>query len=255
MPAGARRPLVRPVSPLARRALGPVALVLAGLVAPAAPAQEIVAADYEEPTERYPHGALGDPVEHGALVVSLADGRRHRVRLDDTLVFEDIAPRLADLTGDAAPEIVTVESHRDKGARLAVWGLEDGSFTRLAATPFIGTRFRWLAPLGAADLDGDGRIEIAYVETPHLGKVMKVVRLDAGRLVPVAEATGLTNHHFGSPVIEGRIAACSGRWTILTADADWRRIIATTLTGGRLTRRDLAPYAGPDSFARVPGCN
>ncbi|MCB2116515.1 MAG: VCBS repeat-containing protein [Rhodobacteraceae bacterium] len=255
MRTGARRLPVRPLRAKARRALWPVALLLAVAAAPAALAQEITGADYEEPTERYPHGALGDPVEHGALVVSLADGRRHRVRLDGTLVFEDTAPRLVDLDGDGAPEILTVESHRDKGARLAVWGLEDGSFTRLAATPFIGTRFRWLAPVGVADLDGDGRVEIAYVETPHLGKTLRIVRLEQGRLVPVAAEEGLTNHHFGAAAIEGGIATCAGRPTILTADAGWSRIIASTMKDGRLTRRDLGPYTGPDSFARIPGCH
>ena len=60
--------------------------------------------------------------------------------------------------------MIVVESHAAR-ARLAVWGAGG----RLAAIPFIGTRFRWLAPLGAADLDGDGRVEIAYAETPHPG--------------------------------------------------------------------------------------
>jgi len=242
----------------ARRAALPAALFLA--LCAAAPARaggsaEIRAAEYAEPTTRYPHGALGDDREYGALILRLADGRRHRVRLPDELVFEDTAPRLADLDGDGTVEIITVESHRERGARLAVWGLQDGSFTRRAATDFIGQRFRWLAPVGAADLDGDGQVEIAYVETPHLGRVLKIVRLAGDRLIPVAEAGGLTNHRFGDPEIQGRITTCDGRPTILTADAGWGRVVATTLSPKGLASRPLAPYRDRQSFDRVPGCD
>jgi hypothetical protein len=43
--------------------------------------------------------------------------------LPETEVFEDLAPRLADLDGDGKAEIIVVQSHRDLGARLAVYGL------------------------------------------------------------------------------------------------------------------------------------
>ncbi|OYX40649.1 MAG: hypothetical protein B7Z02_18035 [Rhodobacterales bacterium 32-67-9] len=237
MRAGARRSPSRPWR--LRRAAAPVVLVLALAGASAA---GIVAAEYRDPTPRYPHGALGDPVEHAGLAVRLADGRRLAVRFPDTLVFEDTAPRLADLDGDGGNEVIVVESHDRQGARLAVWGLVEGRLARRAATPFIGRRFRWLAPLGVADLDGDGRPELAYVETPHLGKTLKILRLDGDRLVPVAEAKGLTNHRFGDPFIQGRIASCDGRPTILAASADWTRILGATLAEGRLSVHDLGPY-------------
>lgn len=256
MPKGARRPLSRPRRRPARRASLPVALFLAatGLAFPSV-AGGIVAAEYGDPTGRYPHGALGDRVEHAGLSVRLADGRRLAVRFPDTLVFEDTAPRLADPDGDGGTEVIVVESHERQGARLAVWGLVDGGLARRAATPFIGRRFRWLGPAGAADLDGDGRIEIAYVEAPHLGKTLRIVRLDGNRLVPVAEARGLTNHRLGDPFIQGRIATCDGRPTILTANADWTRILGATLADDRLSIRDVGPYRSPRSFDRPPGCD
>ncbi|WP_108853268.1 FG-GAP repeat domain-containing protein [Albidovulum aquaemixtae] len=235
--------------------LGPVALALALLAGRQLAAAGIVAADYAGPTMRYPHGALGDTIEHDTLSVRLDDGRRLAARFPDTIVFEDTAPRLADLDGDGLAEVIVVESHEARGARLAVWGLKDGKLARLAATPFIGRRFRWLAPAGAADLDGDRRIEIAYVETPHLGKKLKIVRLEGDRLVPVAEAEGLTNHRIGEPFIEGGIAHCDGRPTILLANAGWTRIIGALLDGGEVATMDRARYRGPDSFNHVPGCD
>ena len=58
-----------------------------------------------------------------------------------------------------------------------------------AATPFIGTPRRWLAPVGVADLDGDGRAEIAYVETPHRDKVLMLENGQISRIVPVVVQT------------------------------------------------------------------
>ncbi|AMY69968.1 FG-GAP repeat domain-containing protein [Frigidibacter mobilis] len=212
-------------------------------------AEPILGAQYAAPTDRYPHGALGDDLEWGALVLTL-DGRQRRFTLPDELVFEDTAPRLADLDGDGAPEVIVVESHAAQGARLAVWGAGG----RLAATPFIGTRFRWLAPLGAADLDGDGRVEIAYVETPHLGRVLRLARLEGGWLVPLADLPGLTNHSFGDPQIQGGIALCPGGAVIVTADADWRRVLHTRWQDGRLRAEDAGRYTGPASLVPDRAC-
>ncbi|MEZ5778372.1 MAG: FG-GAP-like repeat-containing protein [Paracoccaceae bacterium] len=213
------------------------------------------------PTDRYGHGVLGDAGEWGALYAILQGSADHgpyvfgRVTLPASRVFEDIAPRLFDLDGDGTPEIVVVETEIARGASLAVYDFTGHGIARRAATPPIGRTNRWLAPIGAADLDGDGRVEIAYVETPHLGRTLKIVRLERGKLVPVAEAGGLTNHRIGDPFIQGRIAICDGRPTILTADAGWTRIVATAFENGRLASRHLAPYLGPASLGNVPGCD
>jgi hypothetical protein len=52
----------------------------------------------------------------------------------------------------------------------------------LAATPHIGSANRWLAPIGAADLDGDGRVEIAYVDRPHLARTLRIWRTFTRRM-------------------------------------------------------------------------
>jgi hypothetical protein len=237
-----------------RAALG-LAFLLAGAAAVAA-GPAIEAARYAEPTGRYPHGVLGDEIEHGALVVTLTDGSRQRARLDEARVFEDTEPRLADLDGDGAPEVIAVESHADQGARLAVWGLAKGRLAPLAATPFIGARFRWLAPLGAADLDGDGRIEIAYVDRPHLARVLRVWRYvpEGPSLEPVASAPGHTNHRIGEPDIAGGVRDCGRGPEIVTADPSWQRLLATRLAGDRLDSREIGRHLGRKSFRRALDC-
>ncbi len=208
-------------------------------------------AQYGVPSTSYGHDALGPGHEWAMLAIHGNDGGSRFFQYSPEIVFEDIAPRLIDLDGDGDKEALVIESSHVEGSRLAVWT----SAGRLAATPFIGRRHRWLAPVGAADLNGDGRVEIAYVETPHLGKALKIVRLDGDRLLPVAEARGLTNHRLGDSFIQGGIAICDGRPTILTANADWTRIIGTTLAADRLISRDFGPYRDPQSFDRVAGCD
>ena len=227
------------------------ALALA-LAAPAA-AQTIEAARYAEPTTRYPHAVLGDDVEHAAMEWRLSDGTGRRIALPEELVFEDTAPRLWDLTGDGAPEVVVVESHQRQGARLAVYGIVSGQPTRLSATPFIGTRFRWLAPVGAADLDGDGAMEVAYVDRPHLAKVLRVWRWTDAGLVQVDALEGLTNHRIGEPDIAGGIRDCGTGPEMILADQSWRELRAVRL-GFSLSSRRIGPHTGRDSFAAAMAC-
>jgi hypothetical protein len=250
-----------------RRAAIVGALLATLLLAPflAGPAQAtppniITQARYAEPTTRYDHGVLGDAVEWGALKLTVdmcfdCEGKMIRdftIRLPENRVFEDIAPRLVEIDGDGpSREVMVVETDRDLGARLAIY-TENGL---LAATPFIGTPKRWLAPLGAADLDGDGLIEIAYIDRPHLTRTLKIWRYEQGvGLTPVAEQPGLTNHRIGEDFISGGIRDCGNIPEIITANADWTRLIASTLRNGRIASRDIAPFTGPDSFAAALTC-
>ncbi|MGC9420143.1 MAG: FG-GAP repeat domain-containing protein [Rhodovulum sp.] len=224
------------------------ALVAALLAAPAA--AEIVSARYAEPTTRYAHGVLGDAVEWGALDLRLSDGRTRRLVLSESRVFEDTAPRLADLDGDGTPEIIAVESHLDRGARLSIYD-ENGL---VAATPFIGTRHRWLAPVGAADLDGDGRVEIAYVDRPHLARTLRIWRLENGRLREIASAEGLTNHRIGDDFISGGIRECGQGPELVLANPDWSRLLLARLVTNRIETRPAGLPATAAGFRAALAC-
>ena len=193
---------------------------------------------------------LGDAVEWGQLDLTLADGTQRRFTLPETLVFEDTAPRLADLDGDGAPEVIAVESAQTGGARLAVWGPQG----RLAATPHIGQRNRWLAPVGAADLDADGIVEIAYVDRPHLARLLRVWQYRDGGMHEIAQHAGVTNHRIGWPDIPGGIRTCNGHVEMILADGGWRDILALRFDGRTFARRVLAPYDGKTSLDRALTC-
>ena len=248
MSGRARRQPSRPVLACARRAL----LVFGLWLPTAALAAEDTtrSARYADPTGRYDHGVLGDAIEWGALELTLANGRRITHRLPMASVFEDVAPRLADLDHDGNPEVIVVETDLTRGASLAIY---DANGKRVA-TPHIGQTHRWLAPLGAADLDGDGHIEIAYVDRPHLARTLRIWRYVDGKLIPVADQPGLTNHRIGEDTISGGIRACAGRPEIITANANWTRLIASTLRNGKIETIDIGPHQGPASFRAALAC-
>lgn len=250
-PAAPQRPARRRTCP-ARGAGLAAGLWLAGALA--AHAQTGYSATYEGPTTRYPHGVLGDEVEYTTLAVTLPGGRTLRATWDAPVVFEDLAPRLTDLDGDGTPEIITVESHETLGARLALWRIDAGGLAPLAATPWIGQRFRWLAPVGAADLDGDGATEIAYIDRPHLARILRVWRFQDGALTEVAALPGLTNHRIGEDFITGGLRDCGQGPEMLTADTGWTRVVATRLLpSGELAPRDIARFT-PSAMADALAC-
>ena len=235
------------------------AVLSAALVAtlPAASAAQdlITSAKFTEPTTRYPHGVLGDDIEYGALELLTKSingpSKTLTLRLPENRVFEDLTPRLIDLDGDGAAEVVVVESEASLGARLSVYnptGL-------LTATPHIGQKNRWLAPVGAADFDGDGQIEIAYIDRPHLAKTLRLWRFKDGTLTEVASQTGLTNHQIGWNFIAGGIRTCQGTPEMITANSNWTRIIATQFDGQALSTKDIGAYTGPESLTAALSCS
>ena len=246
------------------RALALLALLLGG---PAA-AQEITGAELAEPTDKYGHGILGDGGEWDVLNItvgrSTGDGTglftgssklTYAFDSDENLLWEDVGAKLWDTTGDGKPEVVVVQSHMRLGARLMVLALTDGKPAYWGATPFIGTAHRWLAPLGAADLDGDGQIEIAYIDRPHLAKTLRIWRHNGGDLVEVASKSGLTTHKIGWDFIAGGLRTCGGKPEMITANGDWSRVVASTLVEGRIESRDLGPYEGPKSLSPKRPCD
>jgi FG-GAP-like repeat len=150
-------------------------------------------------TTRYRHFVLGSKYEPATLVVRQRDGRLLRLTLPEDSVFEDRQPRLADLDGDGVDEIVLVRSYLRRGAALAVIALRDGTLSIVAETPPTGSPNTWLNPAGIADFDGDGRLDIAYVQMPHVLGLLRVWTLRAGNLVEIASLPDTSNHAIGSP--------------------------------------------------------
>lgn len=231
------------------------ALLIAGM-AGATPPNVILKAEYGGPTTRYAHGVLGDAIEWSTLTLRVdmcqdcetTQIRTFTLTLPENRVFEDLEPRII-LDEDGLTHVMVVESDTNLGARLAIYdesGLVD-------ATPFIGRPNRWLAPIGAADLDGDGFPELAYVEKPHLSKEIKIWRFAGRKLSFVTSKAGFTNHRIGWDYIIGGIRTCAETPEMITASADWTKVMATRLTGATLKARILGPYS-PEDIERALKC-
>lgn len=210
---------------------------------------DIKSAEYSDPTTRYNHGILGDAVEYGGLRLH-DDNRKLTITLPADHVFEDIHPRLADIDGDGNLEVIVIETDVSKGAALAIYDAHG----KLAETPHIGRTHRWLAPIGIADFNGDGDMDIAYIDRPHLAKELRVWSYRDGKLVEIAQARNLTNHKIGWDFIAGGVRDCGTRPEMITADGAWRNVISTRFTGGKLVSEKIGAYKGPNSLKAALGC-
>ncbi len=228
------------------------AAAAAFFIAGSAFAEDVTTARYEEPTTRYPHGVLGDTIEHGALVMETADGRAFRVRLPEERVFEDTEPRLFDVDGDGEREVIVVESDQVMGARLSIYE-PDGL---LSSNEFIGQRNRWLSPagVGAADIDGDGRVELVYVDRPHLARTLRIYEFRSGKLKLEASFQGVTNHRIGERDIAGGIRNCGDGHEIIVADGAWRTVMAIRWDGKSFDAQQVGPHRGRSSFSSAMSC-
>lgn len=198
------------------------------------------------PTDRYPHGALGDTIEAASVDIQRPDGRWERTIFGDTEVIEGLSPLLADLDGDGGSEVVVTVSSMDAGARLLAAAL-DGSRTVLSEP--IGQGFRWLHQIGAGPTGPDGELEVIVVRTPHIGGIVEAYQLIEGRLVRVASQPGYSSHQLGSENLDMALLADAdgdGRLdvvvptqemralAILTRVSDGFEEVATLPLGGRL---------------------
>lgn len=262
---GARRLTARLWRRLSRRALTSYALWLAVLgPTVAAATTPVPCAEYTRPTQDYAHCVLGDCVEYRGLVVHEPDPKdigghlSFDIVLPDDHVFEDITPLCLHTTTpallDGPPRYLVVETSMTQGGSLALYGVEAGDLRKIAETVHIGQRNRWLAPIGAADFDGDGRVEYAFVDRPHLAKTLRIVRQDGARLVEIAALRGVTNHRIGEDFITGGVRWCGESPEMLTVDARWQRIIATRFRDGQIAAQDIGPFRGQDSMRAALSC-
>jgi hypothetical protein len=205
----------------------------------------------------YPHDALGSGTHAGTITVTerrpVAPGPDPkpvptaiaRVEAGPGAVFEDRAPRLADLDGDGTPEVVTIKSYRERGAALAVIAKREGNWAVAAETPPIGEPQLWLNPAAIADFAGAGRPQIALVRTPHRDGILEIWAYEAGNLVRRAAKAGYSNHAFGQSAQDLAALVDLGDGPQLAIPTLDRRSLAVLSLKGEIAERVRIPLPAP----------
>lgn len=188
------------------------------------------------PTLRYPHRALGSPTHAGSVhaLVRARSGiwQQVELRLPLNRVYEDRVPRIVDLDRDGSEEIVLVEADLLRGAALVVLGIDHTAtgpaLVERARSAFAGSAFRWLNPVGVADFDADGHLDLAMVRTPHIGGELQLLHYRPPALVPYASALDVSNHRMGALEQEMAVIVQSPgqRPTVLLPDMSLRALQA-----------------------------
>ena len=196
-----------------------------------------------DPTLRYDHGVLGDAIEAGGFSVRTPGGRVLSYRLGKDAVFEDRRVRLADINGDGRPEAIVIKSYLRKGAAVAIFSIGPRGITPLVEGPAFGRSHRWLNIIGVADFNGDGRMDIAYCQTPHLSGVVRVFTFSGRALKEIGSRSGYTNHAIGSRDLdEARIVRRPNAPAEIVIPVIGRREIAVLgFRNGRLVEMSRQP--------------
>ena len=210
--------------------------------------RNIAAAWFSGPVDRYRHSPFGTDKHPSVLTVSMADHRVLRLPLPPDSVFEDRVPRIVDIDGDGQDEIVVIRSYMKKGSALAIVSAAGGQLAILAETPAIGVPFRWLNPVGFADFDGDGKIDIALVVTPHAMGELQIWSKDGRTLELIAKQEDVSNHVNGSDQMGlSAIADFNGDGIadIALPSMDRRTLRFFTFKGGNARELGEAPLPAP----------
>ncbi|MEL6891653.1 MAG: hypothetical protein AAFP84_08660 [Actinomycetota bacterium] len=207
-----------------------------------------------DPTDRYPHGVLGDRLEAGAIgVTGGLDAFRETefsIVVDAPDVIEAVSPMLADVDDDGVVEIVVTVSNADDGARLVAFEV-DGSVA--AESEPIGQGNRWRNLLAVATTGPSGETEVIDVRTPHIGGTLQFFQLVDGRLERVATADGYSTHAIGSRNLDSGIvtdADGDGRLDVVLPTQDRSELHAIARTDESPTGTEIVgmlPFDAPIS--------
>ena len=158
-----------------------------------------------EPTDRFPHSALGDNLEATAVVVvTVGVNEVETIYRSGDDVIESIAPLLADADGDGVDDVVLTVSN-DSEIWLVVASSTGGGV--MAISDPVDRLLGWRHLVAVGPLGPTGQIEIVEVLYPDAQGSVRFLSLSGGKLGVVATRTGYRSHEFGARNLEQTVAA------------------------------------------------
>lgn len=158
------------------------------------------------PTNRYPHGVLGDELEATTLLVLETNPIPQivaQITAPEPQVMEGLIPLWADLTGDGVREIILTFSDETQGAQVVVFN-EQGA--KMGQSDPLGQGQGWRNTAAVAPFGPAGELELAEVNTPHVEGVVQFLQFQDGQLTVVAQLPGYTSHVIGSTNVDMAVA-------------------------------------------------
>jgi hypothetical protein len=205
-----------------------------------------------DPTDRYPHGALGNKLEASAVtVITVAQNSlvfRGRYVARPPAVIEDLIPMVTPIGEGRRPAVVVVKSAPRLGSAIVALGWRDAGLERLAEGPAFGQSNRWVHVIGAADLSGDSIPELIAVNTPDFAGVLVAYERHDTVLVPMAKALGYSSHAPGSRNQDQAVIADmtgNGRLEVILPRQGRDVLAALEMSNGRWEERWALQLSGP----------
>lgn len=158
------------------------------------------------PSNRYPHGVLGDELEPTTLLVLETNPIPQivaQITVPEPQVIEGVIPLWADLTGDGVREIILTLSDDTQGAQVVIFN-EQGE--QIGQSDPLGQGQRWRNTAAVAPFGPAGELELVEVSTPHLEGVVQFLQFQEGQLTVVAQLAGYTSHVSGSVNVDMAVA-------------------------------------------------
>ena len=158
-----------------------------------------------EPTDRFPHSALGDNLEATAVVlVTVGVNEVETVYQSGDDVIESIAPLLVDVDGDGINDVVLTVSNDSE-----IWIVVASSTGSgvLAVSDPVDRYLGWRHLVAIGPFGPSGQAEIVEVLYPDTQGSVRFLSLSGGKLEVTATRTGYRSHEFGARNLEQAVAA------------------------------------------------
>jgi hypothetical protein len=187
----------------------------------------------------YASANLGVNTAALSLRVRMRSGELLSYRLPTGYVFEAVEPMIIDLNNDGLEEVIAVRTDTNQqAASLAVF-FPVGDELILAATTAQLPRGRWLNPVGAADFIGNGRTQIAVVNSPRVNSYLELYEFIEGQLALEQRFYGYSNHVYGTTNTRASVVVDfnqDGRTDMIIASNDLQTLSILSNREGRFTK-------------------